>query len=280
MKRHILKSELSRAFGGWGFKLAVLLGLGIAVWQWAVRILPILMQGNLYEVYQNPEGDYGVPFPLWSTWLEGEAFSLPVTVYRLLLPILAALPFAASYAADARTGYLRQTVLRAGSAKVHASKALAVWLSGGVAAALPMVFSFLIAAACLPFRGPSRLGAYFGSLQLFGDGYAHTPLLFFGAWTLLIAAFAGGMALFGLLLSLAVQNRFFVLISPFVLYLFVNELGNMLDPVGAPAYMPMQFLHPLLGKSANAPIIFIELVLLIVLCGGGYILLARRRDTM
>ncbi len=279
MKTHILKTEMRRVFSGNGMKTAILLGIAIAVLEFVMVTWPAATI-NVYEQY--PNGDWGVPFHFWNSWLGGDSqISLPSYLYRLLLPVSAALPFSSSYAADVSSGYIRQIAIRADKRRYLLSKMFGVWFGGGLAAVMPLVFSFLAAMALLPLRGPHRMViTIVGSNQIFGELYANTPLLYLFLFSLIIFAFCGAMALIGLFISLYVQQPFLVLITPFTLYLGADIVARRLDPIRADSFLPMQFLHPNQWMVGRPDIVFGEMLLLMLLFGGGFYLIASRRDTI
>lgn len=273
MKTHILKQELRRAFGGSGMKLAIPAALALAVWEFVIKTLPV--------TGYKADGSLTLPLHLWNNWLGGEMMTLPSYLYRLLLPMLAVLPFAASYATDHSSGYIGQVVTRTKKSAYLRAKVFAVWLSGGVAALLPLVFNFLLATAVLPLRGPQRntsLAAP-GSNQIFGALYAESPLVYHALRGLLLMAFCGAMALVALFVSLYVKNRFVVLITPFTLYLSADVVARRIAPVDADVWLPMQFLHPYQWMTARPAIVFGELAVLL-LFGVLFYILAARRDTL
>lgn len=279
MKNHIFKTELRRALGGTGMKLALLIGLVIVVMEFVTGTLPAATT-NTYDLY--PDGDWGVPHQLWANWLGGDMpIDLPVYLYRLLLPLLAALPFASSYAADVNSGYLRQLVIRTDKRRYLFSKLFAVWFSGGVAAVFPLAASFMAATAVLPFRGPARMvNSIVGSNQMFGELYANTPLLYILLASAVIFAFCGAMALIGTFLSLYIGQPFLIVVAPFTLYLAADIVARRLDPLNADIFLPMQFLHPNQWMIGHPEIVFGEMILLLLLFGGGFYLIAAGRDTL
>ncbi len=279
MKPHIWKTEIRRMLCGNGMKAAILLGIAIAVLEFVMVTWP----AATFDPYeQSPDGDWGVPFHFWNSWLGGDSqISLPSYLYRLLLPVLAALPFSTSYATDVNSGYIRQIAIRADKRRYLLSKMFGVWFGGGLAAVLPLVISFLAAMAVLPLRGPHRMViAIVGSNQIFGELYANTPFLYLLLFSLMIFGFCGAMALIGLFISLYVHQPFLVLITPFTLYLGADIVARRLDPIHADSFLPMQFLHPNQWMVGRPDIVFTEMLLLILLFGGGFYLIASRRDTI
>ncbi len=279
MKPHILKTEIRRVFSGGGMKTAILVGVVIVVLEFVMVTWP----AATFDPYtQYPDGDWGVPYQLWISWLGGDSpISLPAYLYRLLLPVLAALPFSTTYATDVSSGYIRQIAIRADKRRYLLSKMLGVWFGGGLAAVLPLVISFLAAMVVLPMRGPHRMvNTIVGSNQIFGELYADTPLLYLFLFSLMIFAFCGAMALIGLFISLYIQQSFLVLITPFTLYLGADIVARRLDPIHADSFLPMQFLHPNQWMVGRPDIVFGEMFLLILIFGGGFYLIASRRDTI
>lgn len=278
MKTHIFKTEYRRMIGGAGMKTAVLMALVIAVWEHIEVTLPIAANDAHSLV---PESNPTAPMPLWTQWLGGELLSLPSYLYRLLLPVFAALPYAASYGNDVNNGYIRQLLIRTDKHRYLRAKLFVVWFGGGAASVLPLIFSFLLATTVLPFRGPDRSNQNMvGSAQIFGDLYANTPLVYLLLTSLLIFAFCGAMALIALFVSLYIKNTFLILVTPFTLYLGADVIARRITPIDADRFLPMQFLHPYQWMPGHPEIVFTELILLLLLFGGGFYVTAAHRDTI
>lgn len=261
---------------GSGMKAAVLLSLILAIWEFISVSLPASIT-NAYELY--PNGNWGVPYDLWSNWLGGEMLSLPSYLYRLLLPVLSVLPFATSYSTDTK-GYHYQLLSRTNKGSYLRSKIFAVWCGAGIASILPLLFSFLFATAVLPLRGPNRVSMNLvGSNQIFGELFAKTPLLYLTLWILVIFVFCGSIAFIALFISLFVKNTFIIMITPFTLYLGADVVARRIVPTQADSYLPMQFLHPQQWLPGRPDIIITELVILL-LVGLLFYILAIRKDAL
>lgn len=280
MKTHIWKTEMTRLFRGTGMKLAVLLAFAIAVWEFIAVSLPMSPFNKAYVI----SADSSMPYHLWTNWLGGEMLSFPSYLYRLLLPILAALPFAATYASDMSSGYAGQLVSRVKKRSYLKAKIFTVWFGGGLASVLPLVFSFLLASAVLPLRGPNRRlngVGYIHSDHIFGALFGEKPFAYLALWSAVIFAFCGAMALVALFISLYVKNTFLIWITPFTVYLCTNEFARRMGIENVDMVLPMQFLHPMQCASPATPssVVFGEMAAL-MLFGWLFYILAARRDTL
>lgn len=219
----MLRVELRRAVLNRAFLLAILLGvaaLGYRLTDYCFAPLAMTppFSCNAYDAV------------IWSE-------SGPVA---LIVPLLAVLPFADSYALDRGLGYVRHVLVRSAYRSYLLAKLTANALTGGLAVAVPILVLFGYANLAYP-RGlmapdASRIvvGGYpFGP---FGALYRSAPDLY--VLFLVCLGFLVGVvyATLGLAISCCVENRYVVLATPFLLYNLANfvfavlGLANLTPP--------------------------------------------------
>ena len=124
------------------------------------------------------------------------------------LPVLAALPFAASFVSDVKSEFITYYLPRTNRKAYAAGRCVACGLSGGLIFVLGILVSFLIAAAALaPLEDPVPKEAAASS---FWAGFLKSIVLLF-----LSGAF---WSLCGLALSAATGSKYMAYASPFILY--------------------------------------------------------------
>ena len=103
MNKRLISSELRRGFTGYGFWLALLIGCAIAVWHGCcMEGAPVGFSHAGDVIYWNEKMMFppnNVAKSLMGMTLDGQA-----SVFMTVMPILAALPMAASLSADMRSG--------------------------------------------------------------------------------------------------------------------------------------------------------------------------------
>lgn len=121
----------------------------------------------------------------------GRYACLEKQLFFLILPLLAALPFADSYFHDLRGGYLYNVCLRTDKKHYFAAKYLAVFLSGGTAVTLPLLANFLLCSMFLPSMKPESVNAYIRVYSSFPHlFFSHLCCMCFCIWRLFLCSAA------------------------------------------------------------------------------------------
>lgn len=196
----------------------------------------------------------------------------------LVVPLIAVLPAADSYALDRGQGFLRFVLMRTSFQRYLAAKFLANLMAGGLALALPLLLAF----AYTNVRYPRGLLPIDEEILLPGgmpDGplgylYRSTPdlyILFLIGLAFLVGA---TYATFGLSIASITASRYVALATPFLLYHVANfALANL----GWEEWTPPVSVYPDMVNSSTWLSVFGQLGLLF----GGSILImlvfARRR---
>lgn len=199
--------EIYRAF--WNRRLGVAIGLAIAS-----------LGYGLYE-YQLGPADISNLHPFHYNaydaiiWAQGN-------IIALLVPLIAVLPYADSLVEDRVSGFLRFVLIRVSYRYYLFAKFAVCWLSGGVATALPMLCFFVFVLLLYP-RGllPLSLARVVPTGPLSGL-YATAPDLYIFFLVALAFVFGGVYAILGLAVATLTDNRYVVVVIPFLLYHVAN----------------------------------------------------------
>lgn len=260
----MLKLECKRAFGNPLFYISLLIGCALAVWHFIGTGLP---QGIWIsdEAFSLEGKGNGMDFPpnVFNRWIGGDFANVQPYLYFLILPILAVLPYGASYLSDLKSGYIKMLVIRADRRSYFCSKALAVFLSGGVAVILPMLLNLFLTATVLPALLPQVVTRLFPiqELSLWGDLYFAHPWVYIGIFLFIIFIFGGLFATLSLVVSRFSDNRFLVLIFPFLFMIFLNALAGFFY---CSAISPLYFLRPTQPALGVSPWIMLSEALILL----------------
>lgn len=144
-----------------------------------------------------------------------------------LFALIAALPFAAEYAAERQSGMALYLVSRSGVKNYGISKMLTAAIAGGLALCLGSMIFVAVLSARLQLVRPSDLAEHAGlpyySLLASGGGIPY----FFAAWYLLFltgALWAGA----AMCVSAFAPDRYVVIASPFFLCFFMVQFARLL----------------------------------------------------
>lgn len=184
---------------------------------------------------------YGITSSVaWKFWI-GTDSTPEARLLFMLMPLSVLLSHATSWRADAQSGYLEQLYVRAPRRICYEAKALAVFVSAGLVAAIPLLVS-LVASLC---AAPAHLPLVKDLLALesmvwpytpFASLFYHAPLAFVAMWTLIDFVLAGTWATAVLALSLVVQSRVLLVAGAYLLQFALQYAGENLGVlVGLPS---------------------------------------------
>lgn len=150
-----LREECNRAFRNQMFLGALIIGFLFSLINIAENIqraaeLSTLTLESIADGMQINKSCTG--FSLFISWMALHPTGMGSNLFYFLMPVLAAIPYGWSYNQDRRSGYFNQIVTRCGKRNYFLGKFLAVFLSGGAVAALPMAGDLLLNAMILPDR--------------------------------------------------------------------------------------------------------------------------------
>ena len=270
----MLKNELKRAFTNKGMLLSILLGQGINIyyiysvmsqfWEKSKNIAQIEERAGI-EIYMHISRN--TPFDIWIIGHMGQALVL----FMYFLPVIATLPYAASYASEKKSGYVKNVIYREGRVRYRINKMVASFIAGGTAVASVLIVNLMWCFTCMPMKMPvaSSNAPLAGARTMLGVMYYDHPFLYCGVYIIMAFIFAGTISLVSILVSELTTNIFTVTLFPFLVLMVLNTL--LIEEKGY--YLPMQFL-----KASNSgyklylvpliAVIIIPLsVLLFVVCG-------------
>lgn len=265
--KSIWKIELKKAFQNKFFWLSILIGSLITI----LSFVP-----NLTDYYQNIE--YLKPdtknmrivsdprafvFTVFNSWIGGEAFSLGTSIYFFIFPLLIALPYGWSYSEEKQNGYRRLMIVKVGKKGYYAAKYVAVFLSGGVAMVLPLIWNLWMVSLCIPAVVPdvtaSMFYGVFGSSFLAGLYYT-VPALYVALYILIDFIFCGFLACISLAVSGMIRQKWIVVIVPFLFLLFIHTATRFVysNPVASyKEISPLYFLRGVEARYATSGIVIL-----------------------
>ena len=199
---------------------------------------------------------------LYCKWLGGDAGQFTTAAFYFLVYLVCTVPFSWSLVSEKQSGYDAHMVLSAGKGPYYLSKYIAFFLSGGFVVAVPLAVNFILSACFVPaFRPEPYADLYYGvgSPYLWGDLFVTAPLLYVALYILLAGIMAGWWATLGVSLALIVQNRFVVMICPYLVLLFFHVVWTNFAGAILNVYVqasPIYFIIPrALGANNNGWVI-------------------------
>ena len=252
----VLKLELKKAFKNKFFWISVVLG-------WLITLLSFehmvnmyyegmsAISGNSTDIIYDPHIGINTVF---NCWIGGEPFSLGSSIYFFVFPLLIALPYGWSYSEERKCGYRRMMITKTGKKKYYCAKYVAVFLSGGVAMVLPLIFNFwmtlLVVPAILPDVTMNMFYGVFGGSFL-AELYYTVPFLYVAIYLFIDFVYCGFLVCICMAVSGIVRQKWGVVLIPFLLLLFVHVITDYIYSDPSVAYKELSPLYFLRGVEVR-----------------------------
>lgn len=267
---HMLRVEFTKVFYNWLFVITLIVAAAIAIWSGISAIMlyahdreMVAVSAGLAGVAVNP--DYGL-ITLFNKWIGQDYVAMATSLFYLLLPILSVLPYAWSYYSERKSGYVKQVLIRTHRSTYFLSKYIATFVSGALVILIPMALNFMLVSAFIPAAKPDLFYDIYYGMPAGAKGsvlfYEH-PYWFVLCRFLMAGVFAGLIATCVIALSFFINNRFVVMLVPFLVLLTINYFSGMTGKyTGDIELSPINFIH---GGSVNFPKLWVLLLYVAVL---------------
>ena len=252
----VLKLELKKAFKNKFFWISVVLGCLITLLSFEHMVNMYYegmsaISGNSTDIIYDPHIGINTVF---NCWIGGEPFSLGSSIYFFVFPLLIALPYGWSYSEERKCGYRRMMITKTGKKKYYCAKYVAVFLSGGVAMVLPLIFNFwmtlLVVPAILPDVTMYMFYGVFGGSFL-AELYYTVPFLYVAIYLFIDFVYCGFLVCICMAVSGIVRQKWGVVLIPFLLLLFVHVIADYIYSDPSVAYKELSPLYFLRGVEVR-----------------------------
>lgn len=152
--RNLYRIELKKALVSPFFRLSTLAASLIALGSAGVAVYHYYYNMSLIGSFGYEENPWLPVNSLYNLWIAEEAYSVLPYLFYVLLPLFAAFGYAWSYTRERQSGYQRQLLLRVTGRHYVLSKYLAVFLSGALITAIPMLLNLAAVACFVPAVQP------------------------------------------------------------------------------------------------------------------------------
>lgn len=252
----VLKLELKKAFKNKFFWISVVLGCLITLLSFEHMVNMYYegmsaISGNSTDIIYDPHIGINTVF---NCWIGGEPFSLGSSIYFFVFPLLIVLPYGWSYSEERKCGYRRMMITKTGKKKYYCAKYVAVFLSGGVAMVLPLIFNFwmtlLVVPAILPDVTMNMFYGVFGGSFL-AELYYTVPFLYVAIYLFIDFVYCGFLVCICMAVSGIVRQKWGVVLIPFLLLLFVHVITDYIYSDPSVAYKELSPLYFLRGVEVR-----------------------------
>lgn len=285
----MFRFELKRCMKGRGFKAAVVISLILAAGHFIAFCICFLHNeyggiitdkaaAKMISEGQSVLGIY--PANLYEGFIGGEQYTFWNGVYFYLLPIIAVLPFGTSFFEDEESGYIKNIYVKKKKEIYLGCKYAVTFISGGIAAGLPYVLSFLINAVYVPAIKPNQLAKHdvVNQLTNMSDWYFEKPLLYFGVYLLIIMLCGGIFAVLSLCVSFLAKNILFVMFFPFLFNISFDYIALELN---IEKYVLSNIMNPMMSgiiRGRSMLSLFGEIFVIILFSFCFFVLLYKKRE--
>lgn len=225
----LFKSELKRAFASKWFVIAVLIQLGIVVIHIILEVIPAAEGIPALIDYHNVNSLAVECIPgVFSEWIAMNTNAAKEILF-VTLPIVSAIPYGATLYIDEKSRYINNIATRIDKKAYYISKMAVMFLSGGIIAAIPLVLSLLVNMSVLPIENPqSCTAAYLLCEQnVFGDLFFSHPFFYVFLYILWVFLLSGLLTSVCFTATYIMENRFIIMLAPYILYFVTYVMGNM-----------------------------------------------------
>lgn len=269
MLKRMIGIELRKALKNKLLYITILLGCSITMLSFANSIA--IYQNELLMQESSGPNPMQAGTHLFNKWIGGEAFTLGTSIYFFVLPLLAAIPYGWSYCEEKQCGYVRMAASRGGKTCYYLSKYIAVFLSGGFGAVIPLLFNFLLTSLFIPATLPTPVyctsnGVFFPSPM--SSLYYTIPVLYVLLYLCVDFVFCGLIACISYCAAGLVRHRAVAVILPMFLLLAFHYSRQFIYTSGAIRYKeisPLYFLRPVeVAYTASWAVILAEAAVLFI----------------
>jgi hypothetical protein len=228
--KHMLKSELWKALHNVYFYIALAIGFAIIVVNVIENYISVsrLWESTLYYMDSGMISGSSEGLSLFLKALPYNKINYASRLFMTVWPILAAMPYGWSYCAERRGGLYNQIVTRSHIGTYYASKYVAVFVSGGLAVALPMLADLLINALICPDHqldvAMSLGGVYSGSFL--SVLFYTDPWIYSFIWCAVVFFSAGAVAGLCFVIGTKLRLQVLVILTPFALLMLWDVIYN------------------------------------------------------
>lgn len=230
--KNMIKSELWKALHNTYFYIALAAGFLIVAANVIQNYLTVsdLLRRNLEAMQRWPDmfrgGSVGSSLFIWA--LPYNRVSYASRLFVTVWPILAAMPYGWSYSAERGGGLYNQLVTRSDVRTYFASKYIAVFISGGLAVALPVLADLLINALFCPDHRMEAVmqlvGMYSGTFL--SALYYTNPWAYSLIWCIVVFLAGGAVAGLCFVIGTKLRLQVLVILTPFAMLMLWDVIYN------------------------------------------------------
>lgn len=262
--KELLKIEYKRLFYNKKFVIAIVINTIIVILQILAEALPYY--GDIVYIY---------PLTVFEKWIGGENGSIYPSIFFLLAPLIASIPYNGTLGQDLKSGYIQNLLCRVKLSDYLKAKYIVVFSTAGIWI-FPLVLNYIIVSLILPSIIPQACSGFYSlnNLSIMGKLFYIHPRIYCILWIIFDFIYGGFLQTIGLSISIFSKNAFGAIFAPFI---FELSLYAIAASTGMYGLAPFTFLQPSQPIPASIKIIIAEiggLIFLSIL----YLYIGRKRE--
>lgn len=172
-----------------------------------------------YRIGTGHEG-----YSLFYLWMGLGSISRGAAIFYTVWPVLVSIPYGWSYMEDRRSGLYNQLVTRTSATTYYVSKYIAVFVSGGLAIALPMLLGLLGNAMFVPYAEIPVTFNLFCNQNFLPSLFYKSHWLYALVWSGMQFLCGGAAACLCLVVGTKLRYGVMAILTPYVLYVLLDTL--------------------------------------------------------
>ncbi|MGN1191338.1 MAG: hypothetical protein ACI4S0_01590 [Dorea sp.] len=225
-----LKHEFSKLNKSKAFRIAVLIAGLFAV----VHFIYTISQVKMF--YYDPLGKHPHPVGLDSIsllyrFLGCDDYSAVSTLFFLVLPILAALPYSVSLHLERKNGYQIHVISRVGKRQYLVAKAITAFVAGFFVVFFALVLDLMLCATICPLAKVHILSL---QMSVYQGNFCYTwfythPIVFLIAATCMTSTWGGICAVMAMAVEIVIHNSVMITLAPCVFLFLISSVMEYLQ---------------------------------------------------
>ncbi len=247
MKR-LFKYEFVKATKNKLFIISVIIGLLICLYSAVYTIESYYTELDNCEIIRQQSdcliNPMNASFSLFNRWIGQEWISVASSLFFLLCPLLATIPYSWSFSVEKKNGYINNIFIRTNKSRYVNVKFIVTFLTGGLCALIPIMVNLMVVSAFIPAVKPDVFYDIYYNMPVsnaFSQLFYEMPVVYILLKVIIIALFSGCYAVMGQATGFIIKNKFIAILLPFVFMMLYNYISNVFSPTVE--LSPIQYLY-------------------------------------
>lgn len=217
----LIKHEFHKLFKNKSLYFSMIIGVAFTVWLLCIQLSETKEMLAEIEKYGTIKLGLYYPDSLYNHFIGLDYWHKQPRILYMLLPLLASIPYAASYCAEKKSGYLKVMLTRVERRTYFASKFITVFFSGFIVIFLILSISLVITMMFYPMLPPEPITAQFSNAignSMFKKLFIDHPMIYTLLYILIDSVFFGLLSLLSLVIGTITNRPFVATVSGTIVY--------------------------------------------------------------